>query len=1060
MSNTKSNFKIGYPIIGVNAAKSLTNIEKNTVIGSNALLTATSNYCNTAIGYETLKSNTSGDYNTAIGTFTLQNNTTGIYNTAVGYSSLQNNTTATRNTVIGFRAGIAITTSSSNTLIGTLTDLSNNDKTQQIAIGQLAIPNDSNYSVQLGQAINGSSGVFRYRSQIVSQESWIDTNSRFAEIDGNGNLVKSSVAPFSLTLQNTGTNTALLIPSPISSGTASFKTIAVGTGLSISDNGTTVIISNTAPENFLTLENSGSNVVGTKIMVANAPVDSGVAKIKTLLSGSSISLVDDGSTITINSTVAALTLQNSGTNTALLVPSPISSGTAKFKTLAVGTGLSISDNGTTVIISNTAPENFLTLVNSGSNVVGTKLIVANAPINSGNARIKSLLSGSSISLVDNGSTITINSTVAALTLQNTGTGAITILNNSPISSGTANFKTIVNGLNMNLLTNGSSLTIGTNTNVITGINTTSNTAIGNTSLPSLTSGTSNTAFGVNTLNAITTQQNNTAVGFEALKAGASNDNTAFGYKAMTSMTTGSVNIAIGLNAMDTATTAIQNIAIGQGSLQSNEGTYNIGIGRNTLSVGTFGSNVAIGVDSGQFMTTGYNNVAIGTNSARSMTTGYQNVALGYSSMVNASGYNYKNIAIGQESLYTMNDGYQNIAIGVKSLYLANANTLTYNIGLGNESLYNFTLGQHNIGIGFKSGSTLTAGDQNILMGSYANTSAYNSAGQIVIGYSAVPNNTNYSVQLGQATNTGSGVMKFRSQIISQETWNDTNTRFAEIDGNGNFVKSSIAPFSLTLQNTGTNTTLLIPSPISSGTASFKTIAVGTGLSISDNGTTVIISNTAPENFLTLVNSGSNVVGTKLIVANAPVDSGNARIKTLLSGSSISLVDDGSTITINSTVAALTLQNTGTSNIGLLVPSPISSGTASFKTLAGSSGITLSDNGTTVTVSNTAPYYFSVAGGNAASPSLVNSINFISTTGTGAATGTLTTGNYDGQLLHLVAASIGAGTSYDLTTTGVLTAANGAAVSLMSFTSSGESAMLIYNQTLSMWFIANSGTTLS
>lgn len=52
------------------------------------------------------------------------------------------------------------------------------------------MPNPSNSSVQLGAASNTSSGIFRFRSQIIAQESWSDTFEYPAYIDANGNIIK------------------------------------------------------------------------------------------------------------------------------------------------------------------------------------------------------------------------------------------------------------------------------------------------------------------------------------------------------------------------------------------------------------------------------------------------------------------------------------------------------------------------------------------------------------------------------------------------------------------------------------------------------------------------------------------------------------------------------------------------------------------------------------------------------------------------------------------------------------------------------------------------------
>jgi hypothetical protein len=103
---------------------------------------------------------------------------------------------------------------------------------------------------------------------------------------------------------------------------------------------------------------------------------------------------------------------------------------------------------------------------------------------------------------------------------------------------------------------------------------------------------------------------------------------------------------------------------------------------------------------------------------------------------------------------------------------------------------------------------------------------------------------------------------------------------------------------------------------------------------------------------------------------------------------------------------------------------------------------------------------SVAGGTATSPTVSITTTFITTTGAGTATGTLGDGTSNGQFKYLVAVSITAGVNYDLASTaGNVIDANGAAVTTMRFSTSGNALTLIWNTTTSKWFIVGAGATL-
>ena len=98
----------------------------------------------------------------------------------------------------------------------------------------------------------------------------------------------------------------------------------------------------------------------------------------------------------------------------------------------------------------------------------------------------------------------------------------------------------------------------------------------------------------------------------------------------------------------------------------------------------------------------------------------------------------------------------------------------------------------------------------------------------------------------------------------------------------------------------------------------------------------------------------------------------------------------------------------------------------------------------------------------ASPNVTTATTLITTTGTaGAATGTLPAGTVDGQVKYLIAVSIAAGTTYDLdvSTSTDLRDATGALVTTMRFDNTGNSATIIWDNTLTTWYLTNAGVTL-
>ncbi|MCX7878967.1 MAG: tail fiber domain-containing protein [Ignavibacteria bacterium] len=163
-----------------------------------------------------------------------------------------------------------------------------------------------------------------------------------------------------------------------------------------------------------------------------------------------------------------------------------------------------------------------------------------------------------------------------------------------------------------------------------------NTAVGYSSLISLTTGYDNSAFGVAPLYSNTTGFENSAFGSGSLFSNTGgSQNSAFGSFSLFSNTTGNVNSALGYQSLYSNTTGWYNSAFGNGSLYSSTtGWYNSAFGFNSLYSNTTGwYNSAFGVNSLYSNTTGSSNTALGYNAGSNITTGSNNIAIGFNAQV-------------------------------------------------------------------------------------------------------------------------------------------------------------------------------------------------------------------------------------------------------------------------------------------------------------------------------------------------------------------------------------------------------------------------------------------
>ena len=178
---------------------------------------------------------------------------------------------------------------------------------------------------------------------------------------------------------------------------------------------------------------------------------------------------------------------------------------------------------------------------------------------------------------------------------------------------------------------------------------------------------------------------------------------------------GTNNTFIGINAGNFSTTGFGNVVVGDYAFVNNTSGDN---------------NVAVGVLALTNNTEGIQNTALGSHALYTNTVGNNNVGLGESALgFNTSGNS--NVAVGYQAAFANTTADSNLAIGNNALYSNHAGT--QNVALGQSALGFVDGGSNNIAIGYLAGINLqngTANNNNILIG-HPGGSAYD--GVIIIG---------------------------------------------------------------------------------------------------------------------------------------------------------------------------------------------------------------------------------------------------------------------------------------------------------------------------------------
>jgi uncharacterized coiled-coil protein SlyX len=235
---------------------------------------------------------------------------------------------------------------------------------------------------------------------------------------------------------------------------------------------------------------------------------------------------------------------------------------------------------------------------------------------------------------------------------------------------------------------------------------TSSIAIGNSNTLQNNTDDNNIAIGNSALQQNTTGERNIGIGTEALKSitGNSNYNVAIGGYALSAATSSTNTFALGYAAMENAIDSNENIAIGVAALYRKKANSNANtaIGSNALREhfdgdSNNGQNLAFGLDTMRYVTSGSGNTAIGSAALRDASRANENVFIGWIAGYNASGSVDQNVVIG----------------GRAGQKLANSS----NTIIGHNAASNLINGGANTFIGQGAGASIVTGSQNTLIGS-------------------------------------------------------------------------------------------------------------------------------------------------------------------------------------------------------------------------------------------------------------------------------------------------------------------------------------------------------
>tara|TARA_R110002126_G_scaffold291372_1_gene451833 strand:+ start:64 stop:1596 length:1533 start_codon:yes stop_codon:yes gene_type:complete len=245
------------------------------------------------------------------------------------------------------------------------------------------------------------------------------------------------------------------------------------------------------------------------------------------------------------------------------------------------------------------------------------------------------------------------------------------------------------------------------------------------------------------------------VGYQAGNSNTAADNTGLGYRSGYSTSSGANNTSVGSQSLYSNTTGSENVAIGVPALYANQtGDSNTAVGAGSLVSNTNSKNTGVGTNALNANTSGTRNTAVGNSTLAANTAGSYNTAVGG---------NHTGVTGG--TLNSNTSGSYNVALGVGAL---GSNTTSSNSTAVGYQAGNGSTGTANQFFGYNSGSAVTSGAKNVILGSYNGNQGsldirtasnyivlsdgdgnprgiFNSSGDFLVGATAKENNEKFRV---------------------------------------------------------------------------------------------------------------------------------------------------------------------------------------------------------------------------------------------------------------------------------------------------------------------------
>lgn len=253
-------------------------------------------------------------------------------------------------------------------------------------------------------------------------------------------------------------------------------------------------------------------------------------------------------------------------------------------------------------------------------------------------------------------------------------------------------------------------------------------------------------------------------------------NTANGYMTMRNNIGGDFNTAVGAYCLFSNTTGGDNTAVGNNVLSSNEtGSYNVALGSSALQYHTSGDgNLALGTGALRNNLTGVFNCAIGDDAGYDATGSY-NVFIGRRSGDNNLAGSYSAF-IGYEAGFNSNSS-NNVFVGYQAGYRT---TASFCAMIGYQAGFFNTTGAQNTAIGYRALYNNSTASYNTAIGSYALNANTSGIDNTAVGNNCLSSNTNGTGNVA----TGSSALQYNVTGLNNTAFGAAALR-NNIDGTGN-----------------------------------------------------------------------------------------------------------------------------------------------------------------------------------------------------------------------------------------------------------------------------------